>query len=280
MNRFFMVPVLMEEKITSRHNPLVRRAREVRDGKEKTHIFVEGLRLCEEAARAGLEVAAVFHTDAFAKDARAARLIDSLNGSAERIVAVSDAVIEHLSDTKSPQGVVLLARRPASGPSVLEARRGATTTAPLVVVMHRVQNPSNAGAMLRVAEAAGATAAVATASTADIFSPKALRGAMGSTFRLPLWTGAEFGEVLQWCARRGVRTVSTSLAAGRTHAEVDWTPPSAVVVGSEAAGLGGEEASATDESVRIPMRAPVESLNVSVALAVVLYEAARQRGLS
>lgn len=264
----------MEEKITSRHNPLVRRAREVREGRERGLVFVEGLRLCEEAARAGLEVAAVLHTDAFARDERARRLLDSLRPSAAKVVAVSDGVMGQLSDTKSPPGVVLLARRPSAGPAALDARPGA---APLVVVLHRVQNPSNAGAILRVAEAAGATAAVATAQTADLFSPKALRGAMGSTFRLPVWAGAEFGEVLEWCARRGVRTVSTSLGAARTHAEIDWRGPRAVVVGSEGAGLKHEEALATDDSIRIPMRAPVESLNVAVAVAVVLYEAARQR---
>ena len=265
----------MEEKITSRHNPLVRRAREVREGKEGGLVFVEGLRLCEEAARAGLEVAAVMHTDAFARDERARRLLDSLGPSAAKVVAVSDGVMAQLSDTKSPQGVILLARRPAAGPDALDARPVAA--APLVVVLHRVQNPSNAGAILRVAEAAGATAAVSTAQTADLFSPKALRGAMGSTFRLPLWAGAEFGEALEWCARRGVRTVSTSLGAARTHSEIDWRGPRAVVVGSEGAGLKHEEALATDDSIRIPMRAPVESLNVAVAVAVVLYEAARQR---
>jgi len=264
----------MEEKITSRHNPLVRRAREVREGRDRGLVFVEGPRLCEEAARAGLEVAAVLYTDTFARDERALRLLDSLRPAVEKIVAVSDGVMGQLSDTKSPQGVVLLARRPASGPDSLDARPGAT---PLVVVLHRVQNPSNAGAILRVAEAAGATAAVATTRTADLFSPKALRGAMGSTFRLPLWAGAEFGEILEWCARRGVRTVSTSLGAARTHSQIDWTGPRAVVVGSEGAGLGREEAQATDDSVRIPMRPPVESLNVAVAVAVVLYEAARQR---
>jgi TrmH family RNA methyltransferase len=233
------------------------------------------LRLCEEAARAGLEVAAVLHTDAFARDERARRLLESLRPSAGKIVAVGDGVMEQLSDTKSPQGVVLLARRPTSGPEVLDARPGAS--APLLVVLHRVQNPSNAGAILRVAEAAGATAAVATAQTADLFSPKALRGAMGSTFRLPVWAGAELGQVLEWCARRGVRTVSTSLGAARTHSEIDWRGPRAVIVGSEGAGLGREEAEAADDSVRIPMRPPVESLNVAVAVAVVLYEAARQR---
>lgn len=270
------------ETITSRHNPLVRQAREARDGKNKELIFVEGLRLCEEAARAGLELDAVLFTEGFAKDARSSRLLDALANAADKVATVGDAVIEHLSDTKTPQGVVALARRPRTDRASFEAAAESFETAhdvrPLVVVLHKLSNPSNAGAILRVAEAAGATAVVATRHTADPFSPKALRGAMGSTFRVPLWTGAEFAEVLEWCASRGVRTVSTSLDAARAHTEIDWAVPRAIIVGPEAGGLDASEARAADASVRIPMRAPVESLNVAVALAVVLYEAARQRG--
>ncbi len=183
-------------------------------------------------------------------------------------------MLDFVSDTKTAQGVVALARRPRTGPELLE--QAAAT--PLVVVMHRVNNPSNAGAMLRVAEAAGATAAVATAGSTDLFSPKSLRGSMGSAFRLPLWTGAAYEEVLAWCAARGVRAVSTAAAAPRTHTELDWTTPRAVLMGPEAGGLTAEETRAADERVRIPMRPPVESLNVAVALGVILYEAARQRG--
>src|SRR5437660_1507251 len=149
---------------------------------------------------------------------------------------------------------------------------------PLVVLMHAVNNPPNAGAMLRVAEAAGATAVITTRGSTDPLSPKALRGSMGSAFRLPLWTGATFEEALRWCTERGVRTVSADAEATTTHTEIDWTTPRAVVVGPEAGGLSDAEKRAADECVRIPMREPVESLNVAVALGVVLYEAARQRG--
>lgn len=144
--------------------------------------------------------------------------------------------------------------------------------------MHRINNPSNAGAILRAAEAAGATGVLATEGSADLFSPKALRGAMGSTFRLPLREGVQFSEALSWCRERGIRTVSTTVSPARAYTEIDWTLARALVVGEEGAGLEDEEIAATDEAVRIPMQAPVESLNVAVATAIVLYEAARQRG--
>ena len=100
---------------------------------------------------------------------------------------------------------------------------------------------------------------------------------MGSAFRLPLWTGPTLEEALGWCAARGIGTVAAATAAASIHTELDWTTPRAVVLGPEAGGLSEAEVGATGDAVRIPMREPVESLNLATALAVVLYEAARQR---
>ncbi len=260
--------------INSRQNTLVKQARAVRDGKIKELVFVEGVRLCEEAASAGLSIEAVLFTESISHDSRGAALRASLESTGGQLYVVSESVLESISDTKTPQGIVALARRPLTNQEALTAKKLGT---PLIVILHRINNPANAGAMLRAAEAAGATAAIATQGTTDIFSPKALRGAMGSIFRLPAWTGASFGEVTGWCAKHGIRTVSTDVRSARLHTEVDWTTPRAVVVGSEGNGLNAEEVERTDESIKIPMREPVESLNAAVALAVVLYEAARQR---
>ncbi|MCA1555741.1 MAG: RNA methyltransferase [Acidobacteria bacterium] len=148
---------------------------------------------------------------------------------------------------------------------------------PLIVILHQVNNPANAGAMLRVAEAAGASGVIAIAGSTDLLSPKALRGAMGSSFRLPLWTKADLAEVASWCGERGIRTVSTDLSARQSHTDLAWTDAHAIIMGAEADGLKEREIQVMDERIRIPMRSPVESLNVAVALAVILYEAARQR---
>jgi TrmH family RNA methyltransferase len=263
--------------ITSRDNQLVRRARAAREGRTQGQIFIEGLRLSTEAARASLSIDNVICTVAFARDGRAAKLFSLLGKAGERLALVSESIFSSLSDTKTPQGIIILAARPHTGRAALERLPAAT---PLLVVMHRLNNPSNAGAILRTAEAAGATGAITTEGTADIFSPKALRGAMGSSFRLPLWTGASFDEFLGWCRQHAVRTVGSDLRATQTHASIDWTRASALVVGAEASGLGSAEAEALDERIRIPMHPPVESLNVAVASAVILYEAARQRDAS
>ncbi len=261
-------------KITSRHNALVQQARAVRDGREAGLIFVEGLRLAEEAATGRLQIEAALFSDRFTHDERGSKLLAQLTSTGVRATEVSERVLASVADTKSPQGIVLLARCPVADHATFEA---AQTGVPLVVITHGVNNPANAGAMLRVAEAAGATGVIATAGSADLFSPKALRGAMGSTFRLPLWTGAQFDEALRWCAMRGVRSVATDVRAPDTHTDLDWTGPHAVILGAEAGGLAAHEAASAAARIRIPMRAPVESLNVATALAVVLYEAARQR---
>ena len=267
---------MSEHIITSRDNALVKRARAVRDGRASEQIFVEGLRLCEEASQA-LSVDAitdVIYTEKITRDERGARLLQSLKESNARTALVDEAVFASLSDTRTPQGIVLLAARPETGPNVLDKSAGET---PLIVILHRVNNPANAGAILRAAEAAGATAAVLTEGSVDIFSPKALRGAMGSSLRLPLWTGARFREAVEWCKARSIKTVCTDLRARFAHTEIDWTTPAALILGEEAAGLAPSEVAAADFALRIPMRPPVESLNVAVAAAVVLYEAARQR---
>jgi TrmH family RNA methyltransferase len=232
------------------------------------------LRLCEEAARSRLECEDVLYTEKFAADARASRLLDDLKQFNPRFALVGEQILASLGDTKTPQGIVVLARRFETSRTAFEKSLPAD---PLIVVLHRINNPANAGAMLRVAEAAGATGVVATEGTTDLLSPKALRGAMGSSFRLPLWTNAGFAEVVAWCGARGIRTVSADLAAQRTHTQLAWTGAHAVLMGSEAGGLDEAEIRAATERVRIPMQPPVESLNVAVALAVILYEAARQR---
>ncbi|MBV8857105.1 MAG: RNA methyltransferase [Acidobacteria bacterium] len=264
---------MTSETITSRKNQFAQRARAVRDGREREFVFVEGTRLVEEALGASIAFEAVLYTRSLAEDERGASLLKKLQAVCRNTYAVSEDVLESVSDTKTPQGVLALARRPQTGREVLERAAGV----PLVVVMHGANNPSNAGAVLRVAEAAGATGVVLTKGSTDPLSPKGLRGSMGSAFRLPLWTGPTLEEALGWCSERGIRTVATAAGAPRLHTEIDWTPPRAVFLGPEAGGLSDEEARAADDAVRIPMRAPVESLNLATALAVVLYEAARQR---
>jgi TrmH family RNA methyltransferase len=280
-------------KITSRHNSLVKHARAVRDRREhQDQIFIEGLRLSEEALRSRLVIQDVLYTEKLQGEERGARLLSKLKAEGSCLSPVSEEVLAFISDTRTPQGIVLLATRPHSGRdtllAVLKAQSGGAQHAepstvvnlPLIVIIHGINNPANAGAILRTAEAAGANGIISTRGTTDLFSPKALRGAMGSSFRLALWTGADFAEALDWCREHGIRSIGASLDATAIHADADWTTPCALVVGSEAAGLSENEVSMLDKAIRIPMRPPVESLNAAVASGIILYEAARQRAMA
>jgi len=261
-------------KITSRDNSLLRHARAVRDGKVRESIFVEGLRLCEEALSSGLQIEAVIYSEEIARKERAAGLIERLQATSAKTASVSEKLLESISFTKTPQGIVVLAERPPISEDEFKIRQPVT---PLLVLMHGVNNPVNVGAIIRTAEAAGVTGIIATTNTSDPFSAKALRGAMGSAFRLPIWKGATYSEVISWCAQRGIRTNCADVEAKRTFTEIDWVGPSALIVGPESTGLSSGEIASAEEAVRIPMEGSVESLNVAVAAAVVLYEAHRQR---
>lgn len=265
-------------RITSRSNETLKRARAVRDGRERDFVFIEGVRLCEEAVRSGLDVAEILIAESLSDEPRARRVCEALQGKASRLCLLSDELLASVSDTKTPQGLILLARRPATDRASFERQLTARAEALLVVVLHKLNNPSNAGAILRTSEAAGASGVIATSGTTDLFSAKALRGAMGSAFRLPIWTGPSLPDVSRWCAQQKMSLVATDARAELLYTERDWRVACAVLFGSEAHGLEHDEMKETMTLVRIPMRPPVESLNVATAAAVVLYEAARQRG--
>jgi TrmH family RNA methyltransferase len=261
-------------QITSRDNSLLRQARAVRDGKIEELIFVEGLRLCEEAHRSGLEIEAVIVSEELLRKERAAGAIDELSSVAKRVASVSEKLLESISYTKTPQGIVVLAGRPESSQQRLSTSPGAN---PLVVVLHQINNPVNVGAILRTAEAAGATGVITTRSTSDPFSPKSLRGAMGSAFRLPIWSGPGFEETIEWCRSHGLTRIYADVRASIAYTETDWTGPCALLLGPESTGFTDEELKNADQRVRIPMKGEAESLNVSVAAGILLFEAARQR---
>jgi TrmH family RNA methyltransferase len=261
-------------EITSRDNSRVQHARKVRDGKIVDEIFIEGVRLCEQAVLANLTITEVLHTSRVLDDERAASLVSECVKRFPDTASVTESVFASLSDTKTPQGIAIIAIRPVCDQNTFERRQ---SEVPLIVVLHRLNNPSNAGAILRAAEGAGATGIIVTEGTTDVFSPKALRGAMGSSFRLPIWAKPQLETAIDWCKLRGIQTICADAHAARSYTQFDWTNPCALLVGPEADGFTPSELALTDDAVKIPMRESVESLNVAVATAVVLYEAARQR---
>jgi TrmH family RNA methyltransferase len=263
-------------KITSRDNSLLRQARAVRDGKVDELIFIEGLRLCVEALKSKLTIEAVIASEELIRKEKATEAFTEISKVSRRVGTVSEKLLESISYTTTPQGIIALAQRPESSPQRLAA---SLTAESLLVVLHQINNPVNVGAILRTAEAAGATGIITTRNTSDPFSAKSLRGAMGSAFRLPIWRHADFTEAVSWCRERSISLVGTDADAHFRHTDYDWTRATALLLGPESIGLTADELKAADQTVSIPMQGEVESLNVSVAAGILLYEAARQRSM-
>jgi TrmH family RNA methyltransferase len=261
-----------EEIIRSRQNPLVRRFRELKEkGPQKDVCLIEGPKLLEEALQAGLEIREVAATPRFVKNERGRSLLGILGARRIAPRLVDESVLDVLSKVETSQGIVALARPPTFEESALF--RGV----PLIVVAAAIQNPGNVGALLRTAEAAGATGAFLTRDTADPFSWKALRGSMGSAFRLPHVRGLSSTEVVKRIKARGVKVVAAGAREAKPYDAANLRDPLAFVLGSESAGLPEEIAALSDVRVAIPMASPVESLNVGVAAGILLFEAKRQR---
>jgi RNA methyltransferase, TrmH family len=261
-----------QQNIISRDNQLLKLARAVRDRRQKELLFIEGLRLCQEAIRSNLKIEVALYTKAFAQDKRGKELLQLIDRLSPRMGIISDTLMNSIADAKTPQGIILLAQKPDTSQLQLNQEN-----APLLVILHGINNPSNAGSIIRTAEAAGTAAIITTKKSTDIFSPKGLRGAMGSSFRIPCWTDATFSEVVQWCKFKHISLVATEMAANVSYREINWTVPIALIVGEEGHGIPSEDLAVANIQIKIPMQPPVESLNVSVASAIILYEASRQR---
>lgn len=234
-------------------------------------LLLDGAHLLFEARASGLHVESTAFEHEALEDAAICTLAEQLAANGADVFIVSRKVFASMSPVRTPTGVMGIARRRVGE---LESVIGGAL--PLVVVAHDVQDPGNVGGIIRTAEAAGATAVVTTAASADPFGWKALRGSMGSALRLPI-ARAEVDDALR--ALRAARITTTALVprGGQPLFSADLRKPVALFVGSEGAGLPDDVATQMEELITIPMNAPVESLNVGVAAALVLYEAFRQR---
>lgn len=261
-------------RVTSRQNAIVARFRSAAGGEASAGLLLDGVHLVSDAIAAGLRIReAAVTADAIERQELQQILLQLADAGVE-VVSASPAVMSALSPVRSSSPIVALADRPdAPDPA---ARAG---VAPLAVVAVDVQDPGNMGAIIRVAEAGGATSVVAAGSSADPFGWKALRGSMGSALRMPVEVEPDAAKALAAARRLKLRIVATLSRGGKPPGDVDYTVPVAIVVGSEGPGLDHALLESADERVTIPMEAPVESLNAAVAAALIVYEARRQRAL-
>ena len=201
--------------------------------------------------------------------------MNQISHRTENLFEVPEQIFNTLADTKNSQGLILIGEKPLTGQENINLQVSSFEKFPLVILLHEINNPNNLGAILRTCEAVGVANIIISKNSTDVFSTKALRSAMGASFRLNFWTNAEFENVLDWAKENNLATICADVNAKKNLWEIDWKKPHLLIFGSEAHGLTETERNQVDEGLIIPMEATVESLNLAVSSAVVLYEAKR-----
>ena len=259
------------EVITSRANQHLKYAGKVACGRVEMKFLAEGLRLVNELLESRIPVESVLLSpETNAAHPEIQKKADERGAS---LFLIEAGLFSAFSTTKTPQTIAAIGLTPST--KVAHVLRLDTDWPAPLVVLHRVSNPGNLGSVARVAEAAGTPALITTADSVDPFNPRALRGSMGSIFRLPVVQGLPFDSAIKEAKRIQLRTVGTSANSETSIYDYDWDRPVALILGSEASGLSESEAEIIDDMVRIPMAGHVESLNLAVSAGIVLYEAAR-----
>ena len=262
--------------IDSPRNPHIQAALRLRDRAARLETgmtLVDGGRECRRAITAGLPIEAVFVCSALAIGDDAATAIELLERRHAEIVVISERVHDRLAFGNRGDGIVLVVRTPDTTLDHLDPGPD-----PLLLVTEDIEKPGNLGAIVRTADAVGCDAVIAIGGT-DLFHPNVIRASVGTVFSLPM-AAASVSETLAWLVRRGIRPVAARVQATASYTEADLRGPLALILGSEAEGLSSRWQDAGIEGIRLPMHGVADSLNVSVAAAVLAFEARRQRDQS
>lgn len=253
--------------ITSTTNPKVKDVIRLRDKASERRarglFVVEGRRIAEEIPAERIE--ALYVAESFRmEDWHGADL------SLPFVEAVSDAVMAKMADTVTPQGILAVVRQEM--PSLEEVAKGG-----LILLLDRIQDPGNLGTIIRTAEACGADGIVCDSGTADRYSPKVVRSTMGALFRVPVVVTEDLELALRQLKDGGYRACAAHLQGSVDYRKADWQEKTVLMIGNEANGLSEKLTLCADSRVIIPMQGNVESLNASVAAALLMFEWRRCR---
>ncbi|MBQ4039915.1 MAG: RNA methyltransferase [Oscillospiraceae bacterium] len=272
-----MTAEMFKENITSRDNPLVRQLKQLCDSRadryEQQAFVTEGIKLCSEAASAGL-VKVLLATDAAIK--KYSEELAAIAANCGRNIVISESIAAKISDVKSPQGVFCLC-------DMLDNRNFADKIDYMdhngkYVLLCSLQDPGNIGTIIRCCDAFGVTAVVLTKDCPDIYSPKLLRSTMGSLFHLPVMIGGEGEEVVCGLRDAGIKLYAAALSDNSIPlGRVNFEKGSAVVIGNEGKGLPQKIIELCHETVKIEMRGRAESLNAAAAASILTYKLMEER---
>ena len=269
----FAARSLPPDRITSPQNPRIKEVLRLQEKSTERRrqglTVVEGARELSHAQRAGWRVAQLLLCPELAGEA----LTQELQASAAyELLLVSAAVFAKLAVRERSDGVLAVLRTPQRTLADLQLPAN-----PLILVLEAVEKPGNLGAILRTADAAPAHTVLVGDPRTDLYNPNVIRASLGGIFTVPT-VAAPMPEVLAFLREKGIRTFAAALAEGASnYTAVNLAGPTALVLGTEADGLTPATRQACDETIIIPMRGQLDSLNVSVAAAVLTFEAVRQR---
>ncbi|HET7031354.1 MAG TPA: RNA methyltransferase [Candidatus Limnocylindrales bacterium] len=267
---------MIRPAITSLTNPRVKAAVRLRDRREREATgltLVDGAREILRALDAGVALDTTFLAPDLVRSPDAIAVADRLSRR-ESTIEVSPDVLAKVAFGDRSDGVVAVVTVPR--PRLDDV---ALPEDPLVVVVEGVEKPGNLGAILRSADGAGVDAVVVADPRTDVFNPSAIRASLGTIFALPV-VSASSADALTWLRDRGIRPVAAIVEASVPYVAADLRGPLAIVLGSEAGGLSEAWRVPDVVAISIPMAGIADSLNVSVAAAVVLFEAVRQRAVT
>lgn len=264
---------MTEQYISSVQNPKVKKLvalQQKSSERRREGLFVvEGCRELQHCLEAGFEVDSVFWCPSVMKD-RESELPATLFETAA-CIEVSEAVYEKIAYRGSTEGIVVTVRSRLLGLDDLKLREN-----PLIVVLERVEKPGNLGAVLRSADAAGADAVVICDPLTDLYNPNLIRSSIGAIFSVPcVACGSE--ACIDFLKQKGIRILTAQLQDSHLYYDTDMRQGTAIVMGTESTGLTDLWRRAADAHIRIPMLGKLDSLNVSVSAAILLFEAVRQR---
>jgi TrmH family RNA methyltransferase len=260
----------MPQSISSPKNPLIKallRLKERRQREREGRYLIEGAPELKRAQAARVPIETLLVAPSLLSDEAQRWLKDSTLPT----ITLSEAAFRRLSFRQTPDGVIAVAQITHV---TLAAVRLATN--PLLLVVDGVEKPGNLGALLRTADAAGCDAIILTGHGTDIYNPNVIRSSVGSLFSRPV-VQSDPAEVIQFCRQHTIKLIASSPAASTSYWDVSYAAGTAIVLGTEHAGLSQLWFDATAIQVSIPMFGLADSLNVATSGALLLYEALRQR---
>lgn len=261
----------MHPIITSIQNPKIKNIlalEKARERKKQSLFIIEGIKELELACRGNYNIISLF----FCPDIVSGVALLSIIKDEKLLIPVQKGVFEKIAYRESTGGIIAIAEQKEHTLDTL-----VLPSNPLLLILESVEKPGNLGAILRTADAAGVDAVVICDQQTDFYNPNVIRSSVGCVFTKQLASTTSL-QAIEWLKERNIRIFSTYLQASVPYHTLDYTGASAIVMGTESTGLSEIWVKKSHQNIIIPMQGIIDSMNVSTAAAVVVFEARRQRG--